>query len=91
MGDVWTAVGKEAFIAGTEVVETCFTVWANVFDRVGLQAGETLLIHGGSSGIGVTAIQIAKALGARVLVTVGSADKAEAVARGCGGTARRLL
>jgi NADPH2:quinone reductase len=58
--------------------ETCFTVWANVFDRAGLQAGETLLIHGGSSGIGVTAIQIAKALGARVLVTVGSADKAEA-------------
>jgi NADPH2:quinone reductase len=55
-----------------------FTVWANVFDRAGLQAGETLLIHGGSSGIGVTAIQIAKALGARVLVTVGSADKAEA-------------
>lgn len=58
--------------------ETCFTVWANVFDRVGLQAGETLLIHGGSSGIGVTAIQIAKAMGARVLVTVGSADKANA-------------
>ncbi|MFG6457195.1 NAD(P)H-quinone oxidoreductase [Roseateles sp. BYS96W] len=58
--------------------ETCFTVWANVFDRAGLVAGETLLVHGGSSGIGVTAIQIAKALGARVLVTVGSADKAEA-------------
>lgn len=58
--------------------ETCFTVWANVFDRAGLQSGESLLIHGGSSGIGVTAIQIAKALGARVLVTVGSADKAEA-------------
>ncbi len=58
--------------------ETCFTVWANVFDRVGLQAGETLLIHGGSSGIGVTAIQMAKAFGARVLVTVGSADKATA-------------
>ncbi|MFG6413452.1 NAD(P)H-quinone oxidoreductase [Roseateles sp. DC23W] len=58
--------------------ETCFTVWANVFERAGLQAGETLLIHGGSSGIGVTAIQIAKALGARVLVTVGNADKAAA-------------
>jgi NADPH2:quinone reductase len=58
--------------------ETCFTVWANVFDRVGLQPGETLLVHGGSSGIGVTAIQMAKALGARVFVTVGSADKAEA-------------
>lgn len=47
--------------------ETCFTVWANVFDRVGLKAGETLLIHGGSSGIGVTAIQMARAMGARVL------------------------
>lgn len=58
--------------------ETCFTVWANVFDRAALQPGETLLIHGGSSGIGVTAIQIAKAMGVRVLVTVGNADKAEA-------------
>ncbi|MFG6469147.1 NAD(P)H-quinone oxidoreductase [Roseateles sp. BYS87W] len=58
--------------------ETCFTVWANVFDRVGLQPGETLLVHGGSSGIGVTAIQMAKALGARVFVTVGGADKAKA-------------
>ena len=58
--------------------ETCFTVWANVFDRARLQAGETLLVHGGSSGIGVTAIQMARALGARVLVTVGSGDKAEA-------------
>lgn len=58
--------------------ETCFTVWANVFERAGLQPGETLLVHGGASGIGVTAIQLAKALGARVLVTVGSADKARA-------------
>ncbi len=58
--------------------ETCFTVWSNVFDRVGLQAGEALLVHGGSSGIGVTAIQLAKAAGARVLVTVGSDEKAEA-------------
>jgi NADPH2:quinone reductase len=58
--------------------ETCFTVWANVFDRAALQPGETLLIHGGSSGIGVTAIQMARGLGARVLVTVGSADKAAA-------------
>lgn len=58
--------------------ETCFTVWANVFDRARLQPGETLLVHGGSSGIGVTAIQIARALGARVFVTVGGADKAEA-------------
>jgi len=58
--------------------ETFFTVWSNVFDRVQLQAGETLLIQGGSSGIGVTAIQMAKAMGAKVYVTVGSDDKAAA-------------
>jgi NADPH:quinone reductase len=58
--------------------ETSFTVWANVFDRAALQPGETFLIHGGASGIGVTAIQFAKAHGARVLVTVGSEAKAQA-------------
>ena len=58
--------------------ETFFTVWANVFGRARLSAGESILIHGGSSGIGVTAIQLAKAFGAKVLVTVGSKDKAEA-------------
>jgi len=58
--------------------ETCFTVWSNVFARAALKPGESLLVHGGSSGIGVTAIQMAKALGSRVLVTVGSAAKAEA-------------
>ncbi|UXH76320.1 NAD(P)H-quinone oxidoreductase [Roseateles amylovorans] len=58
--------------------ETFFTVWSNVFERARLQPGESLLVHGGSSGIGVTAIQIAKALGSTVLVTVGSADKAKA-------------
>jgi NADPH2:quinone reductase len=58
--------------------ETFFTVWSNVFDRGRLQKGETLLIQGGSSGIGVTAIQIAKALGATVIVTAGSDDKCEA-------------
>ncbi len=58
--------------------ETFFTVWSNVFGRAGLKSGETLLVHGGSSGIGVTAIQLAKAFGARVLVTVGNADKAAA-------------
>ena len=58
--------------------ETFFTVWSNVFDRGRLQAGETLLVQGGSSGIGVTAIQMAKAAGARVIVTVGSDDKAQA-------------
>jgi len=58
--------------------ETLMTVWHNVFERGGLKAGETLLIHGGSSGIGTMAIQLAKAFGAKVLVTVGSKDKAEA-------------
>lgn len=58
--------------------ETFFTVWSNVFDRGRLQPGETLLVQGGSSGIGVTAIQMAKALGATVLVTVGSDAKAQA-------------
>jgi NADPH2:quinone reductase len=58
--------------------ETFFTVWSNVFDRGRLQAGQTILIHGGSSGIGVTAIQLAKAMGATVLVTVGSEDKRQA-------------
>ncbi len=58
--------------------ETFFTVWSNVFERGRLQAGETLLVQGGSSGIGVTAIQLAKALGATVIVTAGSDDKCEA-------------
>jgi len=58
--------------------ETFFTVWSNVFERGRLQKGETLLIQGGSSGIGVTAIQLGKALGATVIVTAGSEDKCEA-------------
>lgn len=58
--------------------ETFFTVWSNVFDRGALQAGETLLIQGGSSGIGVTAIQLAKAFGAQVIVTAGSDEKCQA-------------
>ncbi|MDS4039685.1 MAG: NAD(P)H-quinone oxidoreductase [Candidatus Competibacter sp.] len=58
--------------------ETFFTVWSNVFDRARLQPGETLLIHGGTSGIGTTAIQLAKALGSRVFATVGGADKVRA-------------
>jgi len=57
--------------------ETLFTVWSNVFDRARLQAGETLLVHGGTSGIGTTAIQLARALGARVITTVGSAEKVQ--------------
>ncbi len=58
--------------------ETFFTVWSNVFDRARLQAGETLLIQGGTSGIGVTAIQMAKALGAKVIATAGSDEKCQA-------------
>lgn len=58
--------------------ETLMTVWHNVFERGGLKSGETLLIHGGSSGIGTMAIQLAKAFGAKVFVTVGSQDKIDA-------------
>ena len=58
--------------------ETFFTVWSNVFMRGGLQAGERILIHGGSSGIGTTAIQLANSFGARVFVTAGSDDKCQA-------------
>ena len=58
--------------------ETCFTVWSNAVMRGGLKAGERFLVHGGSSGIGTTAIQIAKALGARVFTTAGSDDKCRA-------------
>jgi NADPH:quinone reductase len=58
--------------------ETLMTVWHNVFERGALKPGETLLIHGGSSGIGTMAIQLAKALGSKVIVTVGSQDKADA-------------
>ncbi len=58
--------------------ETFFTVWSNVFDRAGLSSGETFLVHGGSSGIGTTAIQLAKAQGARVLITAGSDEKCAA-------------
>jgi len=65
-------------ITAAAVPETFFTVWTNVFDRGRLQAGETFLVHGGSSGIGTTAIQLAHVFGARVITTVGGADKAEA-------------
>ena len=60
------------------IPETFFTVWTNVFDRGGLQPGETLLIHGGSSGIGTTAIQLAREFGSRVVVTAGSDAKCQA-------------
>ena len=58
--------------------ENYFTVWTNVFQRGHLQSGETMLVHGGSSGIGLTAIQLAKAFGAKVLCTVGNEDKVKA-------------
>ncbi len=60
------------------VPETFFTVWNNVFERGRLAAGEWFLVHGGSSGIGTTAIQLAKAFGAKVIATAGSADKCKA-------------
>jgi NADPH2:quinone reductase len=60
------------------VPETFFTVWSNVFDRGRLQSGESFLVHGGSSGIGTTAIQLAKAFGTRVFATAGSAEKCRA-------------
>lgn len=65
-------------VEAASLPETFFTVWINVFDRARLQPGETLLVQGGSSGIGVAAIQIAKALGASVIVTVGDDHKAAA-------------
>src|SRR5499427_6310554 len=65
-------------IEAAAIPETFFTVWHNAFERGRLRAGETLLVHGGSSGIGTTAIQLAKAFGARVVTTAGSAEKCDA-------------
>ncbi len=65
-------------VEAASLPETFFTVWSNVFDRARLQPGETLLVQGGASGIGVAAIQIAKALGSRVIVTAGSDGKCAA-------------
>jgi NADPH:quinone reductase len=65
-------------IRAAALPETFFTVWANLFMMAGLKAGETVLIHGGSSGIGTTAIQLAKAIGATVFTTVGNEEKADA-------------
>jgi len=67
--------GKLAMIEAAALPETFFTVWTNVFERGRLQAGETFLVHGGSSGIGTTAIQLASRSGARVFTTAGSAEK----------------
>ena len=65
-------------IQAAAIPETFFTVWSNVFDRARLAPGETLLVHGGASGIGVAAIQMSKALGHRVIVTAGTAEKCRA-------------
>jgi putative PIG3 family NAD(P)H quinone oxidoreductase len=65
-------------VEAASLPETFFTVWSNVFDRAQLRVGDWLLVHGGSSGIGVAAIQLARAAGATVVVTVGSDDKAQA-------------
>src|SRR5476649_2311392 len=71
-------VGALSMIEAAAVPETFFTVWHNVFERGQLKAGETLLVHGGSSGIGTTAIQLAKEFGANVIVTDGSVEKCTA-------------
>jgi NADPH2:quinone reductase len=67
-----------SMVEAAAVPETFFTVWNNVFERGALKSGETLLVHGGTSGIGTTAIQLAKAFGAKVITTAGSAEKCEA-------------
>lgn len=67
--------GNLSFVEAASLPETFFTVWSNVFDRGKLQAGERLLVHGGSSGIGVAAIQMATALGSKVYITAGSDEK----------------
>jgi NADPH:quinone reductase len=75
------ALPLPAGLSATEaaaIPETAFTVWHNVFERGALRSGETLLVHGGSSGIGTTAIQLAKSFGVRVIVTAGSAEKCAA-------------
>jgi putative PIG3 family NAD(P)H quinone oxidoreductase len=66
------------FVHAAGIPETAFTVWTNLFERGRLREGETVLIHGGASGIGTTAIQFARALGSRVLATAGSDEKCQA-------------
>lgn len=73
--------GRLDMTAAAAIPETFFTVWTNVFDRGRLRAGESILVHGGSSGIGTTAIQLARARGARVFATAGSAAKCAACER----------
>ncbi|NOV28629.1 NAD(P)H-quinone oxidoreductase [Methylomonas sp. ZR1] len=66
-----------SFIQAAALPETFFTVWSNLFDRAKLQAGESLLVHGGTSGIGTSAIQLGKVFGSQVIVTAGSDDKCQ--------------
>jgi NADPH2:quinone reductase len=70
-----------SLVEAAALPETFFTVWTNVFERGRLQAGESILVHGGTSGIGTTAIQLARAFGARVFATAGSAEKCAACER----------
>jgi NADPH2:quinone reductase len=81
VGQCLPVPGRLTDVEGASLPETFFTVWSNVFDRARLSPGETLLVQGGTSGIGVTAIQLAKAAGARVIATAGSAEKAAACTR----------
>ncbi|WP_099865640.1 NAD(P)H-quinone oxidoreductase [Pararhizobium haloflavum] len=76
-GSVLPIPGDLSMAEAAAVPETFFTVWHNVFERGGLKGGETLLVHGGTSGIGTTAIQLAKAFDARVIATAGSKEKCE--------------
>lgn len=77
-GSVLPVPDGASMVQAAALPETVLTVWHNVFERGGLKAGEWLLVHGGSSGIGTTAIQMAKAFGARVAVTAGNEEKCDA-------------
>jgi NADPH:quinone reductase len=80
-GSVLPIPGDLDAVHAAAIPETFFTVWHNVFQRGGLQSGERLLVHGGTSGIGTVAIQLARARGARVATTVGGPEKVEAALR----------
>lgn len=78
MGQVLPIPADFSDVEAAALPETFFTVWHNLFQRANLREGQSLLVHGGSSGIGTTAIQIAKAIGVKTIVTVGSEEKAQA-------------
>ena len=78
----WVPIPKGVgLVDGAALPEACLTVWTNVFDRGRLQPGETFLVHGGSSGIGTTAIQLARLSGSRVFATAGTVEKCSACQR----------